>query len=84
MEHLGVATVEAMAAGCVPLAPAFGGQVEIVGELVQHSPVLIRDEPLWARTIRAAAERSLAFEPSMFDERIRQLMEEIVPRRISS
>ena len=30
MEHFGIATVEAMLAGCVPLAPAHGGQVEIV------------------------------------------------------
>ena len=93
MEHFGIATVEAMAAGCVPLAPAFGGQVEIVGhevngflcadvgELVQHSLALIRDEPLRARMSRAAAERSRAFEPSVFDGRIRRLVGELVADR---
>jgi glycosyltransferase involved in cell wall biosynthesis len=93
MEHFGIATVEAMAAGCVPLAPAFGGQVEIVehevngflcadvGELVQHSLAVIRDEPLRARMSRAAAERSRAFEPSVFDEHIRRLVGDLVADR---
>ena len=31
-EHFGITTVEAMAYGCVPIVPALGGQLEIVGD----------------------------------------------------
>jgi len=93
MEHFGIATVEAMAAGCVPLVPDFGGQVETVGHevsgflckdagaLVQHSLALVRDEALRARMGRAAAERSRAFEPSVFEGHIRRLVGELAPDR---
>ena len=55
-EHFGIATVEAMAAGCVPLVYRGGGQVEIVrhgidgllwesaDELIEQTSSLIRDE----------------------------------------
>ena len=33
MEHFGISTVEAMAAGCVPMVYAAGGQLEVLGHL---------------------------------------------------
>ena len=66
LEHFGITTVEAMAWGCVPVAPALGGQLEIVAdgrngrlwhtvdELVAASLDLIRD-PAATETLRTAA-----------------------------
>ena len=66
LEHFGITTVEAMAWGCVPVAPALGGQLEIVAdgrngrlwhtvdELVTASLDLIRD-PAATETLRTAA-----------------------------
>jgi len=86
MEHFGVATVEAMMAGCVPLVPANGGQPEIVqhrrsgflchdvGALIAHSVELANDDELRARMSSMAADRSLAFRSEVFD---RGVLEEV-------
>ncbi len=82
MEHFGIATVEAMLAGCVPLAPAQGGQVEIVEhglsgylcrnteELVEYSVRLASDEQLLCGMSRHAVERGLLFKQSVFEQGI--------------
>jgi glycosyltransferase involved in cell wall biosynthesis len=79
MEHFGIATVEAMMAGCVPLVPASGGQPEIVEHrrsgflcqdaeaLIAHSVELANDDELRARMSNAAAQRSMAFRSDVFD-----------------
>jgi glycosyltransferase involved in cell wall biosynthesis len=70
-EHFGIATVEAMAAGCVPVVINRGGQSNIVShgvngflwntidEMLQYSEQLCRDEALW-RTLSDAARRDAA------------------------
>jgi glycosyltransferase involved in cell wall biosynthesis len=86
MEHFGIATVEAMLAGCVPLVPAQGGQVEIVEhglsgylcrnieELVEHSARLAADQQLLNVMGRRAADRGCMFNQSMFAQRIAQVV----------
>lgn len=81
MEHFGIATVEAMAAGCVPIVPAYGGQPEIVEHQVsgftcqdmdaflRHSVRLANADDLRARMSRRAIERSKAFHPDIFTRR---------------
>lgn len=84
MEHFGIATVEAMLAGCVPLVPAHGGQVEIVEhglsgylcrnteELVEYSARLAGDQQLLDEMGRRATDRGRLFNQSMFSQRIAQ------------
>jgi len=67
-EHFGIATVEAMSAGAVPVVIDAAGQIEIVEQgvsgyrfgsldgLVAHTERLIAD-PRWRATLSAAAER---------------------------
>lgn len=86
MEHFGIATVEAMLAGCVPLAPAHGGQVEIVEhglsgylcrsteELVEYSARLAGDQQLLDEMGRRAINRGRVFNLSMFSQRIAQVV----------
>lgn len=84
MEHFGIATVEAMMAGCVPLVPACGGSVEIVEHgvsgfhcneldaLVRHSVLLASEDSLRVRMSQRATERSNLFRPAVFDQRFGQ------------
>jgi glycosyltransferase involved in cell wall biosynthesis len=86
MEHFGIATVEAMLAGCVPLAPAGGGQMEIVEhglsgylcrnteELVEYSALLVDDHQLLDEMRCRALIRGRVFNQSMFSQRIAQVV----------
>ncbi|HJT21779.1 MAG TPA: glycosyltransferase [Nitrospira sp.] len=88
MEHFGIATVEAMGAGCVPLVPRSGGQLEIVehgisgfccgdiDELMKHTERVAGDESLRRQMAQAAAERSASFRPERFNRRLNQLVPE--------
>jgi glycosyltransferase involved in cell wall biosynthesis len=79
-EHFGAVTVEAMAAGCVPVVVRKGGQPEIVEhgvsgflwdtlpELEAHTLALVRDEPLRARMADAARRRARQFSREAFCE----------------
>jgi len=90
MEHFGIATVEAMAAGCVPLVPAYGGQPEIVehqvggftcenmDELVQHSVRVANNDNLRAQMSRGATQRSKAFGPDIFEKHFGQRLSELL------
>ena len=87
-EHFGIATVEAMLAGCVPLTPAHGGQVEIVEhglsgyhcrnseELVTYSARLAGDTQLLDEMGRRAIARGGVFSLSLFSQRIAQVVGE--------
>ena len=77
-EHFGIATVEAMAAGCVPVVIKKGGQPEIVEhgvsgflwetleELGAYTNLLLNDERLCARMAEKARKRAQLFSRESF------------------
>jgi glycosyltransferase involved in cell wall biosynthesis len=84
MEHFGIATVEAMSAGAVPVVVARGGQPEIVEEgcgllwqtfeeCAEQTWRLCRDEPLRVRLCEAARRRAGDFAFPAFAARAREL-----------
>lgn len=87
-EHFGIATVEAMGAGCVPLVPMSGGQPEIVEHevsgflcrdaraLLQYTSRLAGEESLCLQMGLAAKERSMYFRPETFQQRLTHLVAE--------
>ena len=84
-EHFGITTVEAMAAGCVPVVIDKAGQREIVrhgvdgfrwstlAELEACTRRLAADEPLRTRLAAAATERAGAFSEEAFAARWHQI-----------
>jgi glycosyltransferase involved in cell wall biosynthesis len=80
-EHFGIATVEAMAAGCVPVVINKGAQPEIVEhgvsgflwnslkELQDYTMQLIQDESLRARMSEAARSKAQCFSRETFARR---------------
>lgn len=89
-EHFGITTVEAMAAGAVPVVIARGAQPEIVqhgvngltwsslDELVQRTMGLAIDSVLAARLRQAAIARSRAFSEQAFKRRLFDLLEPLL------
>lgn len=86
MEHFGIATVEAMAAGCVPVVINKGGQVEIVEDnksgflwddleqLQEATLKLTKDPKLMLKLSQKALERSRAFSKEYFAQKIGEIM----------
>jgi len=84
MEHFGITTVEAMAAGCAPIVINKGGQPEIVRnmidgflwnsteELKKYTLELINDETLWKKMSTSAIKRSQKFGITKFKKRVKQ------------
>lgn len=82
MEHFGISTVEAMAAGCVPVVIGKGGQVEIVEdgksgflwssleEMEKFTLRLIKDGNLWGQMSKAAKLRTNSFSKEKFKQKI--------------
>ena len=80
MEHFGMVTVEAMAAGAVPIVIAQGGQPEIIAsgkdgflwqnpeELVKLTEKLILDPPAWSQLSCEAQKKSRQFSFAEFCE----------------
>lgn len=85
-EHFGISTVEAMAAGCVPVVINKGGQAEIVRhgvdgflwdtleELKGHTLALASDEGLRARMSESARARSRLFSKEACVQRYSELL----------
>ncbi len=86
VEHFGISTVEAMAAGCVPVVINRGGQTEIVEhgatgflwdtltELKEYTTMLISDEVLRARMAESARAAAQRFSREAFAEKFRRLL----------
>lgn len=85
-EHFGITTVEAMAAGCVPVVIGKGGQPEIVqhgengflwqnlGELKKYTWELVRNEALRRRLSGRAMEDSRRFDRAHFNDTLDRLL----------
>lgn len=77
VEHFGMTTVEAMAAGCVPVVIAKGGQKEIISkgsgflcadakEIADNTKNLIKDEKLYLVIQKATIDRSRQYSQLAF------------------
>jgi glycosyltransferase involved in cell wall biosynthesis len=85
-EHFGIAIVEAMSVGAVPVVFDAAGPAEIVedgvsgrrwttiGDLVEMTAELIADPPACARLSAAAVRRSMVFSKEAFAERLRTIV----------
>lgn len=85
-EHFGMATVEAMRSGCVPIVISSGGQREIVrngvdgflckdvGELVTNSVSVAENSRRLAAVSREAISRSEDFSGRVFDTRVLEVV----------
>lgn len=86
MEHFGIATVEAMAGGCVPVVINLGGQKEIVeqnksgflwnsiDELFNYTVNLINDSTKMQKISKNAVNRSKIFSKDKFCQNILELV----------
>lgn len=87
VEHFGISTVEAMAAGCVPLVHGKGGQVEVVGdELAQllwlteadclEKTVAVMEDAHQRQHLAIQAQaRATVFGPEPFATKLWQMVE---------
>lgn len=85
-EHFGIATVEAMGSGAVPVVINAGGQREIIedgkngflwntlDELQENTLQLIHDESLWERLSTASKERAKFFSERRFCEELEKII----------
>lgn len=86
MEHFGIATVEAMAGGCVPVVIGKGGQKEIIDnkksgflwdnleELEDATLRLVRDQKRWQQMSETAAAAADFFSKEKFQQKIKALI----------
>ena len=85
-EHFGIATVEAMRAGCVPVVIASGGQKEIIREgvdgflcqdlreFIEKTVAVAGNGAMLKDVSEQAKQRSLAFTGDAFDQRIMEIV----------
>lgn len=86
MEHFGITTVEAMAAGCVPIVIRKGGQIEIVeedssglfweseSELIKETVGLIKNPQKLEKLSKGAVNRAQFFSQERFKKEILDLL----------
>jgi len=85
-EPFGISVVEAAAAGCVPIVYHIGGPAESLGDaslkwkdLKQLSTFIhemIKNEDSWSQLSEKAKKKSLEFDTSIFETRIRNIVKE--------
>ncbi|MDQ5951813.1 MAG: hypothetical protein QG639_1094, partial [Patescibacteria group bacterium] len=85
VEHFGISTVEAMAAGAVPIVHYKGGQKEILGEdlkqlgwisieeCIENTASVIKDKQQLARFQTLARNRSEFYSKDIFDRKVEKL-----------
>lgn len=88
-EHFGIAPIEAMSAGAVPVVFGAGGPAEVVQheqnglhyrtleELVQHTLRLVHDLPLRSRLSEAAVQRAHQYDRAHFETSVRRLVADL-------
>jgi glycosyltransferase involved in cell wall biosynthesis len=89
-EHFGIAPIEAMSAGAVPVVFDAAGPAEVVrsgvdglvyrslDELVAHTQRLINDEGYRNSLVASARERSVVYNHEHFETNVRSLIDRIV------
>jgi glycosyltransferase involved in cell wall biosynthesis len=98
-EPFGIAVVEAMAAGCVPVVPRDGGPwYDILGqeqgkygysyatieEAAQYIEMLLTNEPLRMEISKRAQKRSPDFDGALFEKRVQGLVGNMLARKSPS
>ena len=90
LEHFGIATVEAMSAGAVPVVIGLAGQIEIVqpgvsgfhfatlDELVERTEAVVGDDELRARLSEGAEARARDFSVEAFTETFGVVVDRVV------
>lgn len=86
MEHFGIATVEAMAGGCVPVVIGSGGQIEIVDDgkngflwnnlqkLENKSLQLMNNQKIWQSMSLAGIQKAGNFSKKIFESKIKKII----------
>jgi glycosyltransferase involved in cell wall biosynthesis len=86
VEHFGISTVEAMAAGNVPLVIGKGGQIEVVGryfedwtwltqqDCIKKTYQVIRNHDLRLRLQQEAIRQAQKFGPQTFKAKLKQIL----------
>ena len=92
-EAFGMSIVEAMAAGCVPVVPGYGGpwfdildrrqgeygySYDSLEEAAEVIKTLIGNEAIRAAVSTRARTRSLAFDDSVFEVKMSSLVEKVM------
>lgn len=89
MEHFGITTVEAMAAGCVPVVTNKGGQSEIIDdningylwdnidELILQTKKIISDPEIREKLSKEAIIKSKIFSKNHFSENLHSIIKNI-------
>lgn len=85
-EHFGISVIEAASAGCVPIVYHLGGPAESLGDaslkwrdLKQLSTFIheiVNNENMWSQLSERARKKSLEFDTSIFETRIRNIVKE--------
>ncbi|MBD3250098.1 MAG: glycosyltransferase [Candidatus Pacebacteria bacterium] len=87
VEHFGISTVEAMAAGCAPVVIGKGGQLEVVGQelekytwltkrdCVKNTIKLIRNQGLLEQVQKQAQAQAKEFGPASFKEKLKKMLD---------
>lgn len=88
-EHFGIAVVEAMASGCVPIVVGKGGLKEIIqegkdgffwqdkNELIKKTVSVMEDENLRKKIAKKAISKSQNFSTDRFRERFEEILDKI-------